>query len=94
MQLQADIPVTAPLPRDVPEINGWNIGEGWLPAGDPGAGPLAPSEVRQAAMSCRYAYLRSHLDTKIFFSPDMLLLIVSKYFGFVCHKAACVEQEV
>ncbi len=38
-----------------------NINEGWLPADDLVAAPLAPSEVRQAEMP-RRLYLCLHLD--------------------------------
>lgn len=54
---QGDVPVAAPPPRDVPELMEQNIGEGWFPAHDPAASPLALLEVRQAAMpsKCRRA---------------------------------------
>lgn len=42
----------APPPRGVLRSKGRNIGDGWLSADDPVAGPLAPAEVRQAVVPC------------------------------------------
>ena len=47
---QGDVPVAAPPPRDVPGLKERNIRERWLPADDPAASTMAPSEVRQAEM--------------------------------------------
>lgn len=61
---QGDVPVPAPPPRDVPGSKEQNIGEGWFPAHDPAAGPLALSEVRQAAMPSKNTNLCLHLKCR------------------------------